>query len=79
MEGTAPAPIPVVSPTPEEEEETVKESGPTSPTSAAAPLPDGMMNSPALQFVTRKDLYSFLSNAGVSAIDTSTPSSAMLE
>lgn len=61
---------PMTSPTPEEPEihhdiEEMKEPAPTTPT-AATPLSEELLTSPALRFITRRDLYSFLSNAGVS-------------
>ena len=60
----------MTSPMPEEvepEEEVKEPPEPATPT-AATPLPDELLNLPALRFITRKDLYSFLSNAGVSMI-----------
>ena len=59
--------VQVTSPTPEErEEEEVKEQ-PATPTSAL-PLPEELLSSHALRFITRRDLYTFLSKAGVSSL-----------
>ena len=55
----------VTSPTPEVQEEEVVKETPTTPT-LATPLPEGLVASPSLRFITRRDLYTFLSNAGVS-------------
>ena len=64
---------PVTSPTPEEgeeqEEEVVKEQPvPLATPTSAMPLPEELLSSPALRFIARRDLFSFLSNAGVSVI-----------
>lgn len=53
-----------VSPPPEESKE--MEASSEMKKEAAAAAAEGLLTSPALQFVTRKDLYSFLSSAGVS-------------
>ena len=57
--------VQVTSPTLEEEED-VKEV-PATPTSAT-PLPEELLSSPALRFITRRDLYTFLNKAGVSSL-----------
>ena len=66
--------VQVTSPTPEETaEDERKLAEPATPT-ATAPLSEALLSSPALKFITRRDLYTFLSNAGVSVSTCSRPS-----